>query len=388
MDRKKLVLLLGALIIAVGTAFAARSMFAGSGAPQAEAAPPKPVGPKVLVANRALPVGTIISVDAMGFQQWPEELVQDAYYIEGNAQLDSLLGTVVRYPITAGEPVTMGSLVSPGDRGFLAAALGPGMRAVTVPVSVRTGVAGFVFPGDRVDLILTQTVEGQGRPLKTAETVLRNMRILATDQRTEKVENKETGKTVVRASRTVTLEVTPKLAEKVAVAQTLGTLSLSLRSIADNQAELERAIASGEIDIPYDATPEEEERILRTAMAMPVDKATTFQTGGDVSRFQRKTLPEDEEAARRREKEAERAAKIAQQRALAAARASGRNLTGNGQPGPVVRVIRGRTAREVPVDGAAGAPNGAAAQQLLNTQARGLSEASQTAPAAAATLIK
>ena len=148
------------------------------------------------------------------------------------------------------------------------------------------------------------------------------------------------------------------------------------------------ALASGEIDIPDDATPEEEERILRTAMAMPVDKATTFQTGGDVSRFQRKTLPEDEEAARRREKEAERAAKIAQQRALAAARASGRNLTGNGQPGPVVRVIRGRSAREVPVGGAAGAPNGAAAQQLLNTQARGLNEAGKTAPAAAATLIK
>ncbi len=389
MDRKKLVLLLGALIIAVGTAFAARSMFMGSGAPQADAAPPKPVGPKVLVANRALPVGTIISVDAMSFQQWPEELVQDAYYIDGNAQLDSLLGTVVRFPITAGEPVTMGSLVSPGDRGFLAAALGPGMRAVTVPVSVRTGVAGFVFPGDRVDLLLTQTVEGSGRPLKTAETVLRNMRVLATDQRTEKVEDAQTGKTEVRASRTVTLEVTPKLAEKVAVAQTLGTLSLSLRSIADNQAELERAIASGEIDIPDNASPEEEERILRTAMAMPVDKGTTFQTGGDVSRFQRKTLPEDEEAARRRREEAQRAAEVAQQRALAAARAAGRDLTAAGETGPTVRVIRGTTAREVLVDGETRARTSRAnARGLLDMQAQGVRETGETAPAASATLIK
>ena len=387
MDRKKLVLLLGALIIAVGTAFAARSMFMGGGAPQAEAAPPKPVGPKVLVANRALPVGTIITADAMGFQQWPEELVQDAYYIEGNAQLEGLLGTVVRFPITAGEPVTMGSLVSPGDRGFLAAALGPGMRAVTVPVSVRTGVAGFVFPGDRVDLILTQTVQGEGRPLKTAETVLRNMRILATDQRTEKVENKETGKTAPRVSRTVTLEVTPKLAEKVAVAQTLGTLTLALRSIADNQAELERAIASGEIDIPDDATPEEEERILRTAMGMPVDKATTFQTGGDVSRFQRKTLPEEEAAARRRREEAQRAAQIAQQRALAAAKAAGRNPANAGM-GPTVRVIRGRNAREVLVGGRQNGNAASAANGLLNAQADGARDAGKTATAATSALIK
>ena len=185
----------------------------------------------------------------MGYQKWPEELVQDAYFIEGESDMSQLLGTVVRFPVTAGEPVTQGSLVSPGDRGFLAAALGPGMRAVTVPVSAKTGVAGFVFPGDRVDVVLTQTVEGEGRPLQAAETVLRNLRVLATDQTTEQVTDDE-GKTVVRAFRTVTLEVTPQIAEKVAVAQTIGQLTLVLRSIADNQAELERAIASGDIKIP------------------------------------------------------------------------------------------------------------------------------------------
>ena len=135
MDRKKLVLLVAALIIAVGTALVARSMFAGAGAPQAEAAAQvEPQGPKVLVAQRALPVGTIITADAIGFQAWPAELVQDAYFLDGEADITKLLGTVVRHPITAGEPVTQGSLVAPGDRGFLAAALTPGMRAITVPV--------------------------------------------------------------------------------------------------------------------------------------------------------------------------------------------------------------------------------------------------------------
>ncbi|MCB2044486.1 MAG: Flp pilus assembly protein CpaB [Novosphingobium sp.] len=290
MDRKKLILLLGALIVAIGTAMAARSMFAGASAPKAEAAVEAPKGPKVLVAQRALPTGTIITADAITFQPWPKELVSRAYFIDGEADMTKLLGTVVRHPVTAGEPVTQGSLVRPGDRGFLAAALGAGMRAVTIPVSAKTGVSGFVFPGDRVDLVLTQTVKGDdGAPLKASETFLRNVRVLATDQSTESAT--VDGKTVVRAFKTVTLEVTPKIAEKVAVAQTIGTISLSLRSIADSAGELERAVASGAVDLPEGASPEEEEKLIKTALAQPQDSATTFVTGGDVSRFQRRSMP-------------------------------------------------------------------------------------------------
>jgi pilus assembly protein CpaB len=331
MDRKKLVLLLGALVIAIGTAMLARSMFAGASAPQAEAAP-VPKGPKVLVAQRVLPTGTIITADAIGYQQWPEELVKDAYFIDGESDISKLLGTVVRFPITAGEPVTQGSLVKPGDTGFLAAALGPGMRAVTVPVSAKTGVGGFVFPGDRVDLVLTQTVKGEGEPLKASETILRNLRVLATDQSTESTKS-EDGKTIVRAFRTVTLEVTPRIAEKVAVAQTIGTLSLSLRSIADNQGELEQAIAAGDIKVPDNATPEQEEKLLRQAMNRPSDGASTFVTGGDVSRFQRRSMPTTDSQ-----------------------RAQGPTMgvpgSEGGTPvyrGPSVRVTRGKTTVEVPV---------------------------------------
>lgn len=342
MDRKKLVLLLAALIIAVGTALAARSMFAGAATPQAEAAAKEPQGPKVLVAQRALPAGTIITAEALSFQKWPKELVKDAYFIEGESDITQLLGTVVRFPVTAGEPVTQGSLVKPGDRGFLAAALTPGMRAITVPVSANTGVAGFVFPGDRVDLMLTQSVKAEeGGGLKTTETILRNLRVLATDQRTEKTTNPN-GKTVVRAFRSVTLEVTPKIAEKVAVAQTLGTLSLALRSIADNQAELERAIASGAVKIPDGATPEEEERILQAALSSPNDGPTTYVTGGDVSRFQNSVLPISKE-----------------DRAAAAAAAFIETTKKSGGPDagtqtviravPTVRVSRGKSTTEEPV---------------------------------------
>ena len=288
MDRKKLILLIGALVVAVGTALVARSMF-GSTAPEAVAVETYD-GPRVLVAQRALPTGTIITADVMKFQEWPDELVQDAYFLDGEADLNALIGTVVRHAVTAGEPVTQGALVAPGDRGFLAAALTPGMRAVTVPVSAKTGVAGFVFPGDRVDLVLTQTVEGDGPSLKAAETILRNLRVLATDQTTDQRVN-ENGKSIVKTARVVTVEVTPKIAEKIAVAETLGSLSLSLRSLSDGSGDLESAIAKGDVVIPEGATPEEEEKILRLAMAKPNDKRTTYSTGADVSRFQRSSAP-------------------------------------------------------------------------------------------------
>jgi len=360
MDRKKLVLLLGALIVAIGTALAAKSMFSGAATPQAQAAPVEQQGPKVLVAKRALPVGTIITADAIGFQLWPKEMVQDAYFIDGEADMTKLLGTVVRNPITAGEPVTQGSLVSPGDRGFLAAALAPGMRAITVPVSAKTGVGGFVFPGDRVDMLLTQTVDGEDAALKASETILRNLRVLATDQSTESTTTPD-GKTVVRAFRTVTLEVTPRIAEKISVAQTIGTLSLVLRSIADNGAELERAVASGEVDLPANASREDEERLLRQAMARPQDGASTYVTGGDVSRFQRSTLPPRQNSQ----------AQVAAGAPVAA---------GPAVPvGPTVRVTRGKATTVESVGHGAGA--------MLNSMSQGTRAAGRTVPSAAGTLI-
>ena len=335
-----MMLLVGALIVAIGTALLARSIFAGAATPTADAAAETAAakGPKVLVAQRALPVGTIITADALAYQAWPKDMVQDAYFINGEADIAKLLGTVVRFAVTAGEPLTQGSLVAPGDRGFLAAALGPGMRAVTVPVSAKTGVAGFVFPGDHIDLVLTQTVQAQdGEPLRASETILRNIRVLATDQSTES--STVDGKTVVKEFKTVTLEATPKIAEKIAVAQTIGTLSLSLRAIADNQGELERAIAAGDVSIPEGASKAEEEKLLKAAMSRPMDSATTFVTGGDVSRFQRRSMPTSREA-------------VARQAAAAVVTAAPMGSTSVVfNPGPTVRISRGKSIEVVPVGG-------------------------------------
>jgi pilus assembly protein CpaB len=243
--------------------------------------------------------------------------------------------------VTAGQPVTRGSLVGPQDRGFLAAALGPGMRAITVPVNASTGVAGFVFPGDHVDLVLTQQVEGggDGPSLKASETIVRNIRVLATDQRV--TDKDKDGKTEVKTFSNVTIEVTPRIAEKITVAQSIGTLSLSLRSIADNTSELERAVAAGDVKVPAGANPAQERQLLLAIANRPNDSNTTFTTGGDVSRFQRRTVP----------------AKPADQMAQAmAGLGKGIGQAIAGQPGaspavtgPVVRIARGNNVTVVPV---------------------------------------
>ncbi len=334
MDVKKVMLLIGALVIAATTAIMARNMFSGAGAPTVEAKAAPVAGPEVLVATRPLPVGTIIDAEALRYQAWPEGLIQEAYFVKGKAGVSpqDLLGTVVRTEVTAGQPLTQGTLVKPGDRGFLAAALGAGMRAITVPVSMTSSVAGFVFPGDRVDIVLTQEVTGggDGPPLKVSETILRNVRILAVDQRMQGTD--ENGKPVMASLQTVTMEVTPRIAEKIAVAQRIGDLSLSLRSLADTSAELEQAIASGELDVPEGMDAKTEGKLLMAVAGRPSDGGTTATVGADVSRFQRGSIPP---------------------------RAPSDNSSasvGGGRPsapprprGPVVRVARGNAVTEVPL---------------------------------------
>ncbi len=342
MDAKKIALLVGALLIAGITAFMAKNMFDGASAPQAAAAiaPQEKTGPEIMVATRALPVGTIIEPDSFRFQPWPKDLVQNAYYLKGEADPTALAGTVVRSPVTAGQPLTKGSLVSPGDRGFLAAALGPGMRAITVPVSSTAGVAGFVFPGDRIDLMLTQSVAGGGGPeLRTVETIIRNLRVLATDQRT--VSEDAEGKREVKQFASVTLETTPRIAEKIAVAQSIGQLSLSLRSIADNSAELERAIASGEVTVPKNGDPKAEKQMLLAVASRPIDTDTTFVTGADVSRFQRRSVPKLAPAGQ----------SAPSYNAPAAASGGTAPSRPAGPPPIVVRIARGNSVSEVQVGG-------------------------------------
>src|SRR3954465_10499500 len=349
MDVRKLMLLIGALVVAAVTAVMARNMISGGSAPAAAAAP-VPSGPEVLVAAHSLPVGTIIDAASFRYQRWPEAISQPAYYIKGQpgGNPAQLVGSVVRSEITAAQPLPQGSVIKPGERGFLAAALGPGMRAVTVPVSATSGVAGFVFPGDRVDLVLTQEVSGggDGPPLKASETIIRNLRVLATDQRMDA--KGEDGKPVVERISTVTLEATPKIAEKIAVAQTIGALSLSLRSISDNNVELQRAIATGAVKVPAGTDPKAERQILLEVANRPIDTGATYTVGADVSRFQRSTIPSKANSSST-DPSVAMANAISSLAGAAGGKPGGAGGGERGVRGPAARAARGNNVTLVPV---------------------------------------
>lgn len=141
---------------------------------------------------------------------------------------EALIGAMLLHAIGGHMVLRPGDLLRPGDRGFLAAALHEGMRAVTVGVDAITGTAGLIWPGDHVDLILTQTfpTEPQVERRVVAEIALSNVRVIAIDRRL--VQSGDAGKEP--QARTVTLEVTAIQAEQVSVMTRMGRLSLAVRS--------------------------------------------------------------------------------------------------------------------------------------------------------------
>ena len=145
---------------------------------------------------------------------------------------------MIRRSLGEGQPIIPADVVRPGDQGFLAAVLGPNMRAITVAVDAVSGTAGLIWPGDRVDLILTQALDNPtltaGRRV-AAETVLSDARVIAIDQQI--VQGQAPEGTVTPATRTATLEVTAAAAERVLVAARLGKLALSVLS-ADRSSEV------------------------------------------------------------------------------------------------------------------------------------------------------
>jgi pilus assembly protein CpaB len=239
MSVRNIVLIAAALLITVGTTFVARSWLASQRAQPATIVQqaPQPEGLKVLVAKVSLATGAFIKEDQLRWQIWPDDDIPDEYLTEEEVALEDLLHAVVRRGFTAGEPITPKRVIRPGERGFLAAVLRPGYRAIAIRVTT-SGVSGLVFPGDRIDIILTHLITdrtgAEAIERRASETILENVRVLAIDQTVDEDTTQPT------YASNFTLEVTPKQAEMLSVVRELGGLSISLRSLAKDEAELER----------------------------------------------------------------------------------------------------------------------------------------------------
>lgn len=192
---------------------------------------------KVLVASAALTAGTLLRAKDVAWQPsvgiaQPGQIVRPPSTGDNpNVELDEqaggeVYGTALRTAIAAGEPISRSNIVKPGDRDFLQVALSPHTRAISISVASSGASAGSLYPGDRVDVILTQTFKTDPSLARRSvgEIVVQSLRVLAVDPLDARANSSANG-----FGRNVTLEVTPEQAERINVAAELGRLSLATR---------------------------------------------------------------------------------------------------------------------------------------------------------------
>jgi pilus assembly protein CpaB len=207
-------------------------------APVKQPAPPTIASVDVLVAKTDIATGKALSPADMQWQAWPTSAATGNFIrrSERPDAIEKLSGEIARAPFVAGEPIREAKLINAKGSGFMAAILPSGMRAVSTPISPETGAGGFILPNDHVDVILTRrdrdAEKATGGEVQISETILTNVRVLAIDQN---IQEKDGQKVVI--GKTATLELSPREAETLVLAQRLGTLSLALRSITDARTE-------------------------------------------------------------------------------------------------------------------------------------------------------
>jgi pilus assembly protein CpaB len=227
---------LGVAVAAGGVAalLAGRSEKAPAPQPQQQA---KIETVDILVAKGDIAMGQTLSPQDMQWQAWPPETnISNAVRKKDQPDaIEKLSGSIARMPFVAGEPIRDAKLVNAKGSGFMAAILPSGMRAVSTQISPETGAGGFILPNDHVDVILTrhdrEAEKASGNEVQTSEMILKNIRVLAIDQAVSEKDNQK-----VITGKTATLELSPRQAETLTLAQKLGSISLALRSITDATA--------------------------------------------------------------------------------------------------------------------------------------------------------
>jgi pilus assembly protein CpaB len=229
--RVTLVLLVGLGLLGLVGAFLLSQQQPPPAAPPVIAAP---VSAHIIVTARAVRAGSLVVPEDLEAAAIDQDKMLPGSIRDTPEARQHLRGAMMRRSLAAGEPFMPGDYLSPGDRGFLAAVLDPGMRAVAIGVDAVSGTAGLIWPGDRVDLLLTQSIDDQSLPSDhrlAGETLLDDVRVIAVDQ--QLVQGAQAGGNGQGGgNRTVTLEVSPVDAERIEVAARLGRLSLAVHPAA------------------------------------------------------------------------------------------------------------------------------------------------------------
>lgn len=278
MVRNLLLVLLVAVVLAIGI----RLLLAGKPAVQ----PAAPPSEHMLVAANDLPAGLLLRATEFVWQPIAAKDVPKDAILQNSVQAGALSGSLLHHPIARGTPILAGDIIRSDAPGFLAAALKPGLRAVSVAITDVSGNAGLIQPDDHIDLLLTQILRDSKTPSASvaSETIAMNMRVIAVGSsfRRPKDNAEGNGPGSVGPARTITLEVTPHAAEVIAVAARLGELSMSLRSFATND------LGAGD---------DSASTLVADAQRLPDDGAAKGPVwAGDISQATRSIKPEKKEA--------------------------------------------------------------------------------------------
>ena len=207
--------------------------------------PPEPVtvekqvdSTEVLVAGSDVAVGQTVTEANFRWVSWPSSALTPSYITKQNgglAKMRKLSGSIVRSELLAGEPITQGKLIKAGEGGVLAAILPKGMRAISTKFKAENAAGGLILPNDHVDVILIRRMRGRSNQEESvSDTLFRNVRVIAVGQQ---IETKEGKRSADVSAATATLELTPRQAEMMALANALGDITLSLRSVADMSSD-------------------------------------------------------------------------------------------------------------------------------------------------------
>lgn len=191
-------------------------------------------GPQIVVAKTDIEAGAVIAKEQLSVIYWNHAKVPPNSF----SDIKKLDKRAVRQKFYAGEPIIEGKLAAVGSSGGLAASISPGKRAITVRVNDVIGVAGFTLPGSYVDILVSVK---HGNQDSFSRTVLTRIKVLAVAQETG------TDATKPKIVNAVTLELTPEEAEKLDLARTIGTLSLSLRNEMDNLSDISDGASYSEL---------------------------------------------------------------------------------------------------------------------------------------------
>lgn len=235
MNKNILIVLAGGFLIAILVAVLVQASLGGKNK-KIEQATNKV---EIIVAAKNLAMGKELAEGDLKWQLWPQDAVFAGAIVRQEKQTvaEAASGRMLQ-ALSAGQPLHPNMISGAGKGNFLAVSLKEGMRAIAISVKAQTMAGGFVGPGDRVDVIVTYKIKVRDKDNPAVqsmidqyatETVLENVRVLAADQKAIREEDK------AKVARTVTLEVSAAEAEKLALAQEMGDLKLSLRGIGDDE---------------------------------------------------------------------------------------------------------------------------------------------------------